>query len=124
MAKKKSLKIVRNLNKEDITGRDWLIVSQALQIAIPTMLRHSGSASNIIDMIKLLDALGGKNASEKYEGGSLGYLEQPMVSYLIDVLKEVKKGVTLAKGMGIDIEFVNKLYFTNVEEYPTDAVLH
>ena len=124
MAKKKSLKIVRNLNKEDITGRDWLIVSQALQIAIPTMLRHSGSASNIIDMIKLLDALGGKNASEKYEGGALGYLEQPMVSYLIDVLKEVKKGVTLAKGMGIDIEFVNKLYFTNVEEYPTDAVLH
>ena len=124
MAKKKSLKIVRNLNKDDITGRDWLIVSQALQIAIPIMLRHSGSASNIIDMIKLLDALGGKDALEKYEGGSLGYLEQPMVSYLIDVLKEVKNGVTLANGMGIDIEFVNKLYFTNEEEYPSDSVLH
>ena len=124
MTKNKSLKIVRNLNKKDITGRDCLIVSQALQIAIPIMLRHSGSASNIIDMIKLLDAMGGKNASEKYEGGSLGYLEQPMVHYLKDILKEVKNGATLAKGMGIDIEFVNKLYFTNVEEYPSNAVLH
>ena len=124
MTKKKSLKIVRNLNKEDITGRDWLIVSQALQIAIPIMLRHSGSASNIIDMIKLLDAMGGKNASEKYEGGSLGYLEQPMVQHLVDVLKEVKGGVTLANGMGIDIAFVNELYFTKVEDYPSDTVLH
>ena len=43
-------------------------------------------------MIKLLDAMGGKNASEKYEGGSLGYLEQPMVQYLKDILKEVKRG--------------------------------
>ena len=124
MTKNKSLKIVRNLSKEDITGRDWLIVSQALQIAIPILLRHSGSASNIIDMIKLLDAMGGKNASEKYEGGSLGYLEQPMVHYLTDILKEVKGGVTLANGMGIDIEFVNELYFTKVEDYPSDAVLH
>ena len=41
-----------------------------------------------------------------------------------NVLKEVKGGVTLANGMGIDIEFVNELYFTKVEDYPSDAVLH
>ena len=32
-----------------------------------------------------------------------------------------KRGI---KGMGINIDFVNKLYFTNVEEYPSGAVLH
>ena len=124
MAKNKSFKILRNSNKEDITGRDWLIVSQALQIAIPIMLRHSGSASNIIDIIKLLDALEGKDISEKYSGGSLGYLEQPMVHYLKDILKKVTSGPNQPKGMGIDLEFVNKLYFTNLEEYPTEPVLH
>ena len=65
-------------------------------------------------MIKLLDAMGGKNASEKYEGGSLGYLEQPMEHFL----KEVWNGGTLAKGMGIDIDIVIKLDVTNAEEYP------
>ena len=38
---------------EEVTGRDNQIICQALQIAIPIMLKHSMSASNTFDSYRL-----------------------------------------------------------------------
>ena len=43
---------------EEVTGRDNQIICQALQIAIPVMLKNSLSASNVEDMMRILDARG------------------------------------------------------------------
>ena len=51
--------------KINFTGRDKHILIQALQIALPVMLTHSGYSSNIVDMIRLLEKLGGKEFGEK-----------------------------------------------------------
>ena len=45
--------------KINFTGRDKHILIQALQIALPVMLTHSGYSSDIVDMIRLLEKLGG-----------------------------------------------------------------
>ena len=48
-------------NEEKITHRKRYILIQALQIAFPVMLTHSGYSSNIVDMIRLLKNLVAKN---------------------------------------------------------------
>ena len=97
--------------KINFTGRDKHSLIQALQIALPVMLTHSGYSSNIVDMIRLLEKLGGKEFGEKTEGGSLGRLDGPVTDYLIGLLKDVKSGNTFAEKKGIDLNFLNKLYF-------------
>ena len=39
----------------DVSGRDLKIISEALYIAIPFMLKHSMSASNTRDMIRIME---------------------------------------------------------------------
>ena len=51
--------------KINFTGRDTHILIQALQIAFPVLLTHSGYNSNIVDMIQLLEKLDGKEFGEK-----------------------------------------------------------
>ena len=97
--------------KINFTGRDKHILIQALQIALPVMLTHSGYSSNIADMIRLLEKLGGKELGETAEGGSLGRLDGPVTDYLIGLLKDIKSGNTFAEKKGIDLNFLNKLYF-------------
>ena len=44
------------LNK-DITGRDLQIISEALYIAVPWMLKNTLSASNAYDMIRIMEEI-------------------------------------------------------------------
>ena len=46
---------------DEVTGRDNQIICQALQIAIPIMLKHSMSASNTFDMLRILDSRGNRS---------------------------------------------------------------
>ena len=39
----------------DVSGRDLKIISEALYIAIPFMLKHTMSASNTRDMIRIME---------------------------------------------------------------------
>ena len=67
---------------EEITGRDYKIIREALSIAIPTMLRHSLAASNTHDMIRILE--------EGYNGRpSLRSSNTRMIG---DILLELKAG--------------------------------
>ena len=59
------------------------------------MLRHSGSASNIIDMIKLLDAMGGKNV-RKIRRRFVRISRTTNGALLERYLERSKNGVTLA----------------------------
>ena len=43
---------------EEVTSRDNQIISEALSIAIPIMLRYSLSSSNTMDMLRLLEKKG------------------------------------------------------------------
>ena len=43
---------------ENITGRDNQIISQALLIAVPIMLRYSLSSSDTLDMLRILEQRG------------------------------------------------------------------
>lgn len=47
--------------QETITGRDEQIIREALSIAIPVMLRYSVAASNTEDMVRIVEALGGRH---------------------------------------------------------------
>ena len=45
---------------EEVTGRDNKIIREALSIAIPLMLHRSLAWSNTRDMMRILEAYGGR----------------------------------------------------------------
>ena len=68
---------------KEVTGRDNQIISQALSIAIPIMLRHSLSSSNTIDMLRLLE-----------EKGVTPYPDSAVKNFLDEVVRDLKAGKT------------------------------
>ena len=74
---------------EEVTGRDNQIICQALQIAIPIMLKHSMSASNTFDMLRILDARGNRS--------NLRHLDTSVREFLEKIINDIQKGNTLAK---------------------------
>ena len=62
---------------KDVTGRDNQIISEALKLAIPMMIKHSLSASNTEDMIQILD--------QKFHD----YLSIPLENSINDVLNQI-----------------------------------
>ena len=74
---------------EEVTGRDNQIICQALQIAIPIMLKHSMSASNTFDMLRILDSRGNRS--------SLKLLDTSVREFLEKIINDIEKGNTLAK---------------------------
>ena len=74
---------------EEVTGRDNQIICQALQIAIPIMLKHSMSASNTFDMLRILDARGNRS--------NLKLLDTSVREFLEKIIDDIEKGNTLAK---------------------------
>ena len=74
---------------EEITGRDNQIICQALQIAIPIMLKHSMSASNTFDMLRILDLRGNRSNPKRLDTSVREFLEK--------IINDIQKGNTLAK---------------------------
>ena len=74
---------------EEVTGRDNQIICQALQIAIPIMLKHSMSASNTFDMLRILDTRGNRS--------DLRHLDTSVREFLEKIINDIEKGNTLAK---------------------------
>ena len=68
---------------ENITGRDNQIISQALLIAIPIMLRYSLSSSDTLDMLRILE-----------QRGLSHYPDTRVKEYLDPIVKDLKNGVT------------------------------
>ena len=80
----------------EVTGRDAQIISQALAIAIPIMLRHSLSSSDTMDMIRILLALDRMPVM----------LDGRIKEYLDTVIEDLRSGKTseLEKNMRDGIE--------------------
>ena len=74
---------------DEVTGRDNQIICQALQIAIPIMLKHSMSASNTFDMLRILDSRGNRS--------SLKLLDTSVREFQEKIINDIQKGNTLAK---------------------------
>ena len=74
---------------EEVTRRDNQIICQALQIAIPIMLKHSMSASNTFDMLRILDSRGNRS--------NLKHLDTSVREFLEKIKNDIQKGNTLAK---------------------------
>ena len=90
---------------DEVTGRDNQIICQALQIAIPIMLKHSMSASNTFDMLRILDSRGNRS--------SLKLLDTSVREFLEKIIDDIEKGNTLAKekeSKNMDME--TELYFS------------
>ena len=90
---------------EEVTGRDNQIICQALQIAIPIMLKHSMSASNTFDMLRILDSRGNRS--------SLKLLDTSVREFLEKIIDDIENGNTLAKekkSKTMDME--TELYFS------------
>ena len=109
---------------EEVTGRDNQIICQALQIAIPIMLKHSMSASNTFDMLRILDARGNRS--------NLRHLDTSVREFLEKIINDIQQGNTLAKqkkSKNMDTEtelyfskddvmtFLEKRYKANQEKY-------
>ena len=90
---------------EEVTGRDNQIICQALQIAIPIMLKHSMSASNTFDMLRILDTRGIRS--------DIRHLDTSVREFLEKIINDIQKGNTLAKekkSKNMDTE--TELYFS------------
>ena len=72
---------------ENVTGRDTQIMCEALQIAIPVMLRHTSSRSNTFDMLRILESLGNRSGP-RFMGD--------MQEFLDKIIMDIKKGKTVA----------------------------
>ena len=72
---------------EEVTGRDNKIIREALSIAIPLMLRHSLAYSNASDMMRILDAYGGRIRTDLLSGRELKVL----ITHIIDELQDGKR---------------------------------
>jgi len=70
---------------EEVTGRDNQIIREALSIAIPLMLGHSLASSDTFDMMRILEAYGGRTSTEYLNGRELKEL-------IIGVIKESQAG--------------------------------
>ena len=80
---------------EEVTGRDNQIICQALQIAIPIMLKHSMSASNTFDMLRILDTRGNRS--------DIRHLDTSVREFLEKIINDIQKGNTLAKEKSLKI---------------------
>ena len=65
------------------TNRDDLIISQALSIAIPIMLRYALSSSNTMDMLRLLE-----------EKGVQQYPDCAVKDFIDEVVTDLRAGKT------------------------------
>lgn len=72
-----------NIVSKDITGRDNQIISEALKLAIPMMVKHSLSASNTEDMIKILN--------EKFNNYSSTPLDNSIQNALMKMISDILK---------------------------------
>ena len=70
---------------EEVTGRDNQIIREALSIAIPLMLRHSLAWSNTSEMMRILEAYGGRTRTDLLNGRELKEL-------IIQIIKELSDG--------------------------------
>ena len=68
---------------KDVTGRDNQIISQALLIAIPVMLRHSLSSDNTMEMLRLLE-----------EKGVYPYPDREVKNFLDEIIGDLRVGKT------------------------------
>ena len=68
---------------KEVTGRDNQIISQALSIAIPLMLRYSLSSSNTMDMIRILR-----------ERGLKPYPDGEIRVFLDTIIEDLQEGKT------------------------------
>ena len=90
---------------EEVTGRDNQIICQALQIAIPIMLKHSLSGSNLFDMLRILDARGNKVGLKLQDNSVRNFLEK--------IIEDIEKGNTLSREKNSKtMERMTELYFT------------
>ena len=90
---------------EEVTGRDNQIICQALQIAIPIMLKHSLSGSNLFDMLRILDARGNKVGLKLQDNSVREFLE--------NIIDDIEKGDTLSKEKNSEtMERMTELYFS------------
>ena len=78
---------------EEVTGRDNQIICQALQIAIPIMLKHSISASNTFDMLRILDTRGNRS--------DLRHLDTSVREFLEKIINDIQKGNYFSEGKKI-----------------------
>ena len=69
---------------EEVTGRDNQIIREALSIAIPLMLRHSLAWVNTSEMMRILDAYGGRKRTDLLSGGELKELLTRIINELSD----------------------------------------
>ena len=67
-----------------VTGRDNKIIREALSIAIPLMLRHSLAWSNTSEMMRILEAYGGRTRTDLLNGREL----KELIIQIIDGLSE------------------------------------
>ena len=90
---------------EEVTGRDNQIICQALQIAIPIMLKHSLSGSNLFDMLRILDARGNKVGLKLQDNSVREFLE--------NIIDDIEEGDTLSKEKNSEtMERMTELYFS------------
>ena len=70
----------------DVTGRDNQIIVEALSIAIPIMLKNTLDASNVFDMMRIVEARGGE-LTLKNMSSNLG-------KFIFDIIEDLKNGKT------------------------------
>ena len=79
---------LKDTKLEEVTGRDNQIICQALQIAIPIMLKYSMSSSNTSDMISILESRGNLMGLRFLDGSVREYLEK--------LISDIQSGNTLS----------------------------
>ena len=97
---------------KEITGRDNQIICQALQVAIPIMLKYSLSSSNTFDMLCILEERGNQVP--------LKLMDTYVRNLLEKILEDIKNGKTLATERNSDyMKTVTAMYFSeeNVKSY-------
>ena len=97
----------------DVTGRDNQIIIEALSIAIPIMLKNTLDASNVFDMMRIVEARGGE-LTLKNMSSNLG-------KFIFDIIEDLKNGKTYSskkKSAYIDKEIKKYLSSHMNEERP------
>ena len=72
---------------EEVTGRDNKIIREALSIAIPLMLRHSLAWVNTSEMMRILEAYGGRTKTDLLNGREL----KELITRIINELSNGKR---------------------------------
>ena len=77
---------------KEVTGRDDMIIRQALSIAIPVMLRYSLSSSNTMDMIRIVK----EHGAGRYPDSAVKHFINTLINkakHKLDQTPAIKLGV-------------------------------